>query len=334
MSLVAVQTKVVCVIRTPLQLFNAIEACQRFHQHDLKYLILVAGSPVDLTMMQAMLASEQNWAMVKTIIFQSWHKHFYGWQLNSWLSTLKPVSTVYIGMIRHVPLHVVNVLQPAQVCILDDGNESLMIARQINAWQASPAQQGNCWRNRFLGLQLKPDQLLNARFFSVFDIQAANNTVVNNDYRCFKARVSSLPVQPDVLVIGSNLVGTYLKDQSVLLLRLTQLRQHLPAGVAHWYAPHRYEPKDLVARIEQLGYRIYQPCSILEYSQLQQGWCFAASYSFRSTAVDTLQVIYRIPGYLCQLPETDFINAQKWLECDYIWQQHPNVLHMAEIDLL
>ncbi|WP_156935716.1 hypothetical protein [Alkanindiges illinoisensis] len=322
--------KVVCVVRTPLQLFNAIEACQRFHQNDLKYLVLVAGSSVDLNMMQSMLQPDQDWALVHTVIFQGWRKHFYGWQLNYWLHTLNPVKSVYIGMITHVPLHIVNVLQPAHIWILDDGNESLMIARQIHAWQQQKTTLQNRWQDQLLDLQLNPQRLLKANFFSTFDIQASDNILVNNDYRCFKAKVHLLPIRPDILVIGSNLVGTYLKDESTLFLRLQQLLQHLPPEVPHWYAPHRYEPTSLIQQIQKLGYQIYQTPSILEYSQLQQGWRFSASYSIRSTAIETLYKIYEIPGFLYQLPASDFINLSKWEECLYIWQQYPHTINLCD----
>ena len=322
--------KVVCVARTPLQLFNAIEACQRFHQHSFKYLIMVAGSNIDLQMMRAMITADQDWAAIETIIFQGWHKHFYGWQLNRLLVSLKPVKAVYIGMIRHVPLHVVNVLQPEQVWILDDGNESLMIARQINDWQQQNGHNKINLQQRFigllLGLQLKPDRLLDANFFSAFRISILPNILVHNDYQCFKVKVHHLPVRPDVLVIGSNLVGTYLKNESVLLLRLKHLRQHLPSDVPHWYAPHRYEISQTIGKIQQLGYRIYYSANILEYSQLQQGWRFSASYSIRSTAIETLYKIYGIPGFLCQLPVQDFINVSKWQECCHIWQQYEQTI--------
>ncbi|RYY80803.1 MAG: hypothetical protein EOO69_01195 [Moraxellaceae bacterium] len=320
--------KVVCVVRTPLQLFNAIEACQRFHQHDLKYLIVVAGSNIDLQMMQAMITSDQDWTAVETVIFQGWHKHFYGWQLNRWLMALKPVKAVYIGMIRHVPLHTVNILQPKQVWILDDGNESLMIARQLVKWQQQKIKWQQRWQDQILSLQLTPNRLLKANFFSAFEIPVVPNQLVHNDYQCFKVKVHDLPVRSDVLVIGSNLVGTYLKNESILLLRLKNLRQHLPSNVPHWYAPHRYETAQSIDKIQQLGYYIYQPSGILEYSQLQQGWRFSASYSIRSTAIETLHKIYGILGFLCQLPVSDFVSVSKWQECCHIWQQHGQTIQL------
>lgn len=326
--------KVVCVVRTPLQLFNAIEACQRFHQHDLKYLVVVAGSNIDLQMMQAMINSDQDWAAIETVIFQGWRKHFYGWQLNRWLISLKPVKAVYIGMIRHVPLHTVNILQPEQVWILDDGNESLMIARQIHCWQHQQTN-GHSQLNAkqhlsdpLLGLQLHPGRLLKANFFSAFDIPIVPNQLVHNDYQCFKMKVHDLPIRPDILVIGSNLVGTYLKNESILLLHLKNLRRHLPSDIPHWYAPHRYESAQSIDKIQQLGYYIYRSSGILEYSQLQQGWRFSASYSIRSTAVETLYKIYGIPGFLCQLPVKDFVSMSKWQECCHIWQQHGQTIRL------
>lgn len=339
MTSYSAKNKVVCVVRTPLQLFNAIEACQRFHRHDLKYLIVVAGSSIDLQMMQAMITSDQDWVAIETVIFQGWHKHFYGWQLNPWLTSLKPVKAVYIGMIRHVPLHTVNILQPEQVWILDDGNESLMIARQIHRWQQQKNGQAQInhrhqiniparFSDQLLGLQLQPDRLLKANFFSAFQIPVVPNQLVHNDYQCFKVKVHDLPIRADVLVIGSNLVGTYLKNESILLLRLKDLRQYLPSDVPHWYAPHRYETAQTIDKIQQLGYHIYQSSGILEYSQLQQGWRFSASYSIRSTAIETLYKIYGIPGFLCQLPVKDFVSVSKWQECCHIWQQHGQTIRL------
>ena len=326
------QRPVICVVRTPLQLFNVIEACQRFYDVSVpKHLIMVASSRVDLQMMQAMLHTDQTWQSVHTVMFQAWRKRLYGWQLNRFLQSLGEVQAVLIGMITHVPLHVVNMVKPKQVWIVDDGNESLMLARQMAAWREYPPTRFASIRDHVFGLKLNPLGVQDATFFSVFDLKGTMPQL-DNDYRCFKQCATHLPIRPDVLVIGSNLVGTYLKSAEVLLRRLKHINQQLLPDVPRWYAPHRYESEKNLLKIEALGYQLYRPDCILEYTQIQQGWCFSATYSIRSTAVDTLEKIYNITGYLVALPQADFVSQAKWQECQHIWQQHPNLLSLPDQD--
>jgi hypothetical protein len=244
---------------------------------------------------------------------------------------LGEVQAVLIGMITHVPLHVVNMVKPQQVWIIDDGNESLMLARQMAAWREHPPTRSASIRDHLFGLKLNPLGVQDATFFSVFDLKDTMPQL-DNDYRCFKQCATHLPIRPDVLVIGSNLVGTYIKCAEVLLHRLKQLNQQLLPDVPRWYAPHRYESEQHLTEIEALGYQLYRPDCILEYTQIQQGWCFSATYSIRSTAVDTLEKIYNITGYLVALPTVDFVSQAKWKECQHIWQQHPHLLSLSDQD--
>lgn len=326
------QYPVICVVRTPLQLFNVIEACQRFYDDSVaKHLIIVAGNAIDQRMMQDMLRPEQAWQTVHTVIFQGWRKHLYGWQLNQFLHGLRDVQAVWIGMITHVPLHVVNMVKPQQVWIVDDGNESLMLARQMATWRQRSTTKSFSILDRVFDLKLNPLGVQHAIFFTVFDLKGSMPQL-NNDYQCFKRLATYLPIRPDVLVIGSNLVGTYIKSAEILLQRLEQLNQQLLPNVPRWYAPHRYESEQHLTAVKALGYQLYRPECILEYTQIQQGWCFSATYSIRSTAVDTLEKIYNITGYLVALPPEDFVSQAKWQECQYIWQQHPHLLLLSNQD--
>lgn len=325
------QDTILCVARTPLQLFNIIEACERFHLPcSQKYLVLVAGSLIDLKMMQSMIQSSQGWREIKVVIFYGWLKKLYAWQLNTWLQQIKPISHLYMGMITHVPLHILNKIQPKKLVLVDDGNETFLISRAIVNIKNNNVKQ---WvpniLTKLFGVDLNQQALLKAEFFTLFDITNTGISYIVNDYRCFKNKSKLLEQRHDILVIGSNLIGNYLTNIDVLVRRLLQLKRKLPLDTPLWYAPHRYEKPEHVERIAANGFKIYRYKSILEYAQIQQGWLFAETFSIRSTAVNTLFAIYGTKGTLCRLPTTDFVSLNKWEECEKVWSNHISVLNLA-----
>ena len=72
------------IIRTPLQLFNAFEAMQRFSvDSDENELLIVYGTIRDYDMMQKMLKVCDGWSRIVYQPFMGWKKQFYAFQLKN-----------------------------------------------------------------------------------------------------------------------------------------------------------------------------------------------------------------------------------------------------------
>ncbi len=305
----------VFVVRTPLQYFNAMEARDRFHQGQRNLLLVCEGTRRDALLMADL--DDGAWSAIERIDYGGLWRTFYAWRLRAWLRSLPAVSTLYVGLVRHAPLHVVNVLKPQSLRFLDDGNETLLIARWIRglrgqAWAPR-------WRDRLLGRQLDPAPLQNAGFFTVYEVATETHEVIANDYRMFRSRVSTLPERPVLLFIGSNLVGHCLRDANALLDVLRDTRARYP-DIECLYCPHRYEHTSLFSRIEACGYRLFQPGTILELALLNAGWRPAMLASIRSTAVDTLGLLYGIKGVLVEVDRSALVSDQAYAELEGVWR--------------
>jgi hypothetical protein len=146
----------------------------------------------------------------------------------------------------------------------------------------------------------------------------------------FKQKVNCLEVRNNsVLIIGSNLIGTYL-DSEKSYLEILELLKNKTSHLELWYAPHRYMSQETVQKIKQMGYLIFKYDCILEIAQMLQGWRFEQFFSIRSTAIDTLKILYGINGYYVRLPQHYFISEEKWKECDAIWSVAEHVFNLTQ----
>lgn len=315
------------IIRTPLQLFNAIEAKNRFFDVSIKNeLLVVYGSEKDLVIIKKMLVEFNDW---DRIIFQKFYgvgKRFYAFQLKKYFK-INEYLDIFTGMIYHIPLHLMNTLSSKNYWLLDDGNETRLIVKNLN--------DGQYYKNDkskfFLGINQNPSVLKQLKIFTLYSGLETNHQVCHNDYRMFKQKVASLEVhQNSCLIIGSNLVGTYLENESCYLEILERLK-FKEKDLELWYAPHRYMPEETVKKIEQMGYLIFKYDCILEIAQMLQGWRFEKYFSIRSTAIDTLNVLYGINGYYIRLPKKYFVSEDKWQECEAIWSAAEHLCDLTEL---
>ena len=313
------------IVRTPLQLFNAFEAMQRFHQADTQNeLLVVYGSLRDHRMMQQMLQTLQGWNRIVYQPFIGWKKKFYAFQLKKHFPDHSQYDDIFTGMIQHIPLHLMNSLNAKNYWLIDDGNETRMIVEHLNqgTYYTKDRSQG------LFGIKQNPEVLKKIQLFTLYDDLETPHQVTINDYRIFKQNARALETKNGYdLVIGSNLVGTYLKSEAEYLSILKSLKQQM-ADRHLYYAPHRYLSESTVQAIESMGYEILKYDTILELFQYEQGWCFERYYSIRSTAIDTLTQLYGAAGAFIRLDESHFVNHAKWQECNEIWNTAQHVISL------
>ena len=180
------------------------------------------------------------------------------------------------------------------------------------------------------GLMIKqnPQVLKNIKIFTLYHDLKTNHEVVINDYRVFKKHIKNLIVKKNTcLIIGSNLIGTYLRSEEIYLNILASFIEHMKNKTV-FYAPHRYLNELLIHKIKLLGYQILEYDTILEVDQMVKGWRFEEYYSIRSTAIDTLTNLYNVQGIYVRIPSQYFVSEQKWNECNQIWKTAHNIIDL------
>lgn len=273
-----------------------------------------------------MLVEFKEWDLIIFHKFYGVSKSLYAFQLTKYFKS-KEYLDIFTGMIYHIPLHLMNTLSSKNYWLLDDGNETRLIVKKLN--------DGNYYKTNkskfFLGINQNPTVLKKLRIFTLYSDLETHHQIYENDYRVFKQKVACLDIRPkSCLIIGSNLVRTYVGNENYYLEILERLKSK-EKDLELWYAPHRYMQEETVKKIEQMGYLIFKYDCILEIAQMLQGWRFEKYFSIRSTAIDTLKVLYGINGYYIRLPKKYFVSEEKWQECEAIWSAADHLCDLTEL---
>lgn len=278
------------VIRTPLQLFNAIEARDRLHSDEQNHLLLYYRKRVDKDQMLSLL--DNHWHSVQFLKFRGLRQLFYPLCAN-WLTRKLPsIDTFYMGLISNVPLHLANHLRPQRLRLLDDGNETLLQARQVEQWRIQPQTRPESGlKHRLLGRKLSRACLQTLQYFTLYHPDnVPAERLIHNDYRSFSHRQARQPKTEEICFIGSNLVPQYLTEANFLAL-ISAVRDHYGNRPIQ-YCAHRYESDALLAAVEARGMKVRRNSTILEAAFIQQGSVPGTVATFRSTAIDTLYQLY------------------------------------------
>lgn len=314
------------IVRTPLQLFNAFEAKERFStQHIENDLLIIFGNFNDLKIMNKMLINLKGWNSVTYHKFFGFGKFFYAFKLDQKFKEGN-YKNIFTGMIHHIPLHLMNKLNASSNWLLDDGNETRLIAQSLeNGFYYKKDKS-----KTLLRINQNPEILRKLKLFTLYENLETTHEVVINSYSMFRTKVTNLEVKSDTcLIVGSNLVGTYIKSKKDYLHILQQIFKQTKES-NKYYAPHRYLDDATKKDIEKLGFNVLNYETILEIEQLNQGWRYEHYYSIRSTAIDTLTLLYGVDSHFIRVPKKYFLSREKWEECKNIWDKSKNVLDLEE----
>jgi hypothetical protein len=271
------------VARTPLQLFNCIEARDRFHADDVNTLVLVYRKRTDRLLMEGML--DERWTSIVHFELTTLRRNLYPLFLRKLPAV---VDTCTIGLPKHLNAHLINTLKPNNVRIIDDGNEMLILAEQLESLIERPPPRS------VSGKEESTRFLAKATFFTIHNLEAwvPQERLVRNDYRVFRAAHSMLPKTDEIAFIGSPVYERDLIEKEAFVRALESIGQHFP-GRGITYYPHRYEdlPR-LTNDVKKLAMTLAQPESILEYAFAKRGHLPQEIISFRSSAVETLRDLY------------------------------------------
>ncbi|MDO8331649.1 MAG: hypothetical protein Q7T36_14380 [Fluviicoccus sp.] len=292
---------VVFVVSSPLQLFNAIEARDRFHSGQPSHLLIIWKKIIDNEQMQALL--DDGWASCRWLRHGGWARAWYAQLLAPWLAAMAGAEVLYLGYPLNVRAHVANVLSPPRIVLLDDGHATLHLMQLLDD-PAYRAIRAPGVVDRLLGRRVGLDYTDRAELFTVYRPDGwPVERMIHNDFRAFRAKAARLPHTGRLLFIGSDLAGNIIPD-SATEERLFAAMSAYYAGREVVYSAHRYENVESMRASPALaGIKVIRYPTLLEYALYQEGALPAGISTFCSSAIDTLTDIYGLPAEVLMIPE-------------------------------
>lgn len=291
----------VFVVSSPLQLFNAIEARDRFHRGESSHLLILWKKDIDREQMELLI--DGDWTSLRWLRHGGWARAWYAQILRVWLANLRNVDVVYLGYPLNVRAHVANVINPSRIVLLDDGHATLHLMgllmdpvyRNIRKPGVVDVFLGRCVDIRYVD---------RAELFTVYRPgEWPESRRIHNDFRVFRAKAALLPRSRKVLFIGSDLVGNVIPDVFIEE-KLFALMASYYAGKDVIYSAHRYENIELLKASRGLaGMPVTRYPTLLEYALYGEGELPASIATFCSSAIDTLKDIYGLPAEVLMIPE-------------------------------
>lgn len=291
------------ISRTPLQLLNCTEARDRFHRDgpEQNVLLLTYRKPADLNLCTPLL--DNHWGRVIPLRLNLFSRYFYPLLLWLKLGSQTRIHCLYTAWLKHLHAHIYNTWQPTRTCLIDDGNEILILSSRIENGE-SPGESREQFTDRLLRRRRAVAQGVKPEYFSLYELPwVARERHILNDYRCLREKGQGLEQRDLVLFIGSNTHPKHIQDPSLFSELLERVSSHY-AGRKILYVLHRYEDADRVKPLaEPLGFEVVRFANILECEPLVQGWLPGEVATFNSSAADTLQQLYGLPVTIFEIAQ-------------------------------
>lgn len=285
------------IARSPLQVFNCIEASKQVangHQH---ILLMVSRQVYDRQLMQR-VAQYGEWERIihwdnPTAIRQVL-------LVCSALVTLRQVADCFIGDYTKAINFIVNTVQPKRVIWVDDGIATLQRARLLASGELGRLTKHFKPKSKIVSVFEKMLRLdtryQNSCFFSVYPEIAeslAGFEVVPNQYRYFREKYAAMQIRDNIYFIGNDLRRYVLKDKARFAEYMAQVVRYY-TGKQLTYILHRKESAEFMESLAQkLGFAVTRFDDIMEIQLMQQGWYPAEIATFCSSALDTISLLCR-----------------------------------------
>lgn len=281
------------IARTPLQLFNCIEAKKRFHKDEHNILLYQYQRLVDKNQMESLIEVD-DWNTI--IIYPlNWQRrifsYFYIRKMNNRYKNT--IDACYIGVFNSIVNVLINTIHPKKIVILDDGTKTLSIAKNMETRKINNRTSVlKIIRNRFFNTSR--NYLYRASFFSIYPLAEYNisNKVVLNDYRVFKESLSQIPIEDRVYFIGTNLNEKILKSDQIFEANLQKVIAFYK-NKKMIYVLHRYENIEYIANLaKKYEFDYVKFDNILEVEIAKAGFLPTEFATFGSSAIETLPLLY------------------------------------------
>ena len=312
----------ISLIRTPFQLFNCIEAISQFNKNGHNILICIYKNEVDKNLFEEIL-KELLWEKVYFFRLNSFNRVFYPFILTNILKKYKNIEFCFFGLITSYIVHCVNQIKAKNNILIDDGNETFLIANNIknnnygNKFSTS-------FINRMLGKKFNLDFINELKIFTFFDLNSysLNNEVIKNDYKNFKKLIDNLPEDNEIFFIGSNLINNYIKKEYFEEILRNTIKYFNNYKII--YIPHRYEDMDYLEKLSiQYGFELKKFSTILELAIFQYKKKPLGLITIRSTALETLGYLYNIKFLnVIELDKTKLLKESQILEYTNLYKNY------------
>lgn len=288
------------LVQTPFQLFNTIEAKNRFHAKEKNILLIIyKGNQKNYDQMKMILDYDNEWFNVIEIdFFSKIQKFFYPILIKSIIDKLNTykINNIYVALYRNIAAHIVNSVEHNNTIIYDDGNN---IFKTINFINKSQKKSFPFLRKMISIVSRRKTEvnfLYDCKIFTLFDIssfKALKNEIIENDFSYFKSKIENLKKEENVFFIGSRMIDNGISKDVFEASLEKVVKFYRVKNKKVIYVPHRYEDiKYLDSLSQKLKFILTPFSSIIEFEFIMKGIDPSEVSTFRSTAVDTLHIIY------------------------------------------
>jgi len=315
----------VFIINTPYQLLNAIEAVHLFQLTNNHLIVPLLKSAARERFMALIKAND--WVTVSFpspfIESKPWVEKVFGRVVHRWyhrclhlgrmitvarlVARFKKVDKLFLGqyLVEHVPymMHIANTIEYNTLCLLDDGTDTIEIAKRRQKIQRNDREarfdQNNTnpsvgeprqthVRGKFWKWNLAEAKSLT--FFTSYDIDVVpSDQLIRNDYSYLRSLASpqQIDMSDTVLFLGLCVVdGEF--EMNAHLEFLSMAREYF-AGKKFVYVAHPRESAASVAKIrELLQCELWPSSSVIEYDLIVRGVKPGAVAGFVSSALLSL----------------------------------------------
>jgi len=315
------------LIQTPFQLFNATEAAHRFHEEEKNILIFIdKGNQKNRQQIEKILEYDNSWHEVVVVPFSSkiqrlvypftLTKHIKIWNSNK-------INNIYVALYRNISAHIVNSVKHKHTIVYDDGNSIFKTIHFLNEKKQKTFKVMRALSDVITLRKTDIDFLYKSILFTLFDISSyknIDNKIIQNDFSYFKSKIKTLKEENDIFFIGSKMIDNGMTKDIFEASVQNMVQFYKLQGIKVKYVPHRYED---IAYLESLsnkyGFKVTPFSSIIEFEFITQGVKPSEVATFRSTAVDTLNIIYGTKVTIFTLKKEE-IAEDKQEEFDLVYQ--------------
>jgi len=311
----------VFLIKTPLQLLNAIEAKHHFKLNTKDCVLIIMGDRKSQPQILMLAKNVGEWGKVivlnETPLFfdnpfeikhslmrSIWRSKFfsksffYVRRLNRIKKFLGELEYIFVGFARYVYMrHFVNVSPHKHVFLLDDGNATIRLAKERREGVAFNPDIS--WKKRLKNYLKKILQGVNdieqekLGFFTIYNVVAGErDPIVENKFDYVRSRLDSLDTTDDVFFLGSPLSETGIIGQRRYFDYLIKIKKYYCDNKII-YVAHRRESKEKLKKIEnELALDVVQYNYPIEYQLAMIGPRPKVLASFFSSALDSCSLIF------------------------------------------
>ncbi len=285
------------IVRTPLQLFNAIEVRRRFHFNEKNILFYQYQREIDKKLMENLIV-QSDWYEVFDYPLNFQRRIFLPLYLNPIIKKYASIEHCYVGAFNSIVNLLINTIKPKKIVILDDGTKTLGIANNIARDDVNRKENKlKIVRNKLLNLDRS--YLYGASFFTIYTLEnyKIENEIILNDYREFKEDLRSYEKKEIVYFIGTNLIEKVLKSEKVFEENLQKVLSYYK-NKKFIYVLHRYENLSYMKKLaKKYDFEAIKFENILEVEIAKAGFIPVEFSTFASSAIETLPLLFAHSHY-------------------------------------